>query len=157
MDFSIRDEVPDDDRFDIYFDLQTETFLHARDASSAEHAIPLQSIFHPRAFLEQQKSLASLRGSDALLERAISLLSVFQEYMLPVVSISGNATEVVSIFERINSTGVRLGVVDFMRALTWSDDLILLRSSMICRLGWRRLASALKMKHYSRRWASSTG
>lgn len=118
-----REEVPEDDRFEIYFDLEEETFLHARDVASAERTIPLQSIFHPRAFLEQQKSLASLTGSDVLLERAINLLSVFQEYMVPVVSITERSpTEVVSIFERINSTGVRLGVVDFMRALTWSDD-----------------------------------
>ena len=63
-----------------------------------------------------------------LLERAVNLLSVFQEYMVPVVSIAErNASEVVKIFERINSTGVRLGVVDFMRALTWSDDFDLTR------------------------------
>ncbi|MGL3211122.1 DUF262 domain-containing protein [Bradyrhizobium sp. BR 1433] len=118
-----RDEVSDDDRFDIYFDLESESFVHARDARRADRTLPLHSIFHPRAFLEQQKSLASLRGSDLLLERAVNLLSVFQEYMVPVVSISErNATEVVNIFERINSTGVRLGVVDFMRALTWSDE-----------------------------------
>jgi len=118
-----RDEVSEDDRFDIYFDLKSESFLHARDAKRADRTLPLHSIFHPRAFLEQQKSLASLSGSDFLLERAVNLLSVFQEYMVPVVSISErSATEVVNIFERINSTGVRLGVVDFMRALTWSDE-----------------------------------
>lgn len=118
-----RDELSDDDRFDIYFDLKSEAFLHARDAKRAGRTLPLSSIFHPRAFLEQQKSLASLTASDLLLERAVNLLSVFQEYMVPVVSISErSATEVVNIFERINSTGVRLGVVDFMRALTWSDE-----------------------------------
>jgi hypothetical protein len=97
--------------------------LHARDKSKVTHKIPLQSIFHPRSFLEQQRQLASLDNSDVLLERAINLLSVFQEYMVPVVTIAErDATQVVSIFERINSTGVRLGVVDFMRALTWSDE-----------------------------------
>jgi len=118
-----RDEVIDDSRFDVYFDLDNETFLHARDKSKVTHKIPLQSIFHPRSFLEQQRQLASLDNSDVLLERAINLLSGFQEYMVPVVTITErDATQVVSIFERINSTGVRLGVVDFMRALTWSDD-----------------------------------
>jgi uncharacterized protein DUF262 len=118
-----RDEVADDDRFDILFDLESESFLHARDARRAGRTLPLQSIFHPRAFLEQQKSLASLKESDPLLERAVNLLSVFQEYMVPVVTISErSASEVVNIFERINSTGIRLGVVDFIRALTWSDE-----------------------------------
>jgi hypothetical protein len=118
-----RDEVADDDRFDILFDLESESFLHVRDAKRAGRTLPLHSIFHPRAFLEQQRSLASLKDSDPLLEKAVNLLSVFQEYMVPVVTISErNASEVVNIFERINSTGVRLGVVDFIRALTWSDE-----------------------------------
>lgn len=118
-----RDEVADDGRFDILFDLEAEAFLHERDARRAGQTLPLHSIFHPRAFLEQQKRLASIKDSDALLERAVNLLSVFQEYMVPVVTISErNASEVVNIFERINSTGVRLGVVDFIRALTWSDE-----------------------------------
>jgi hypothetical protein len=38
------------------------------------------------------------------------------------VTIEGRTpTEVVQIFERINSTGARLGAVDFMRAVTWSE------------------------------------
>lgn len=118
-----RDEVDTDKRFDVYFDLEAEIFLNGRDKGRVNHAIPLSTIFHPRAFLDQQRHLASLSNSDFLLERAISLLAVFQEYMVPVVSIAERSpTEVVSIFQRINSTGVRLGVVDFMRALTWSDE-----------------------------------
>jgi hypothetical protein len=123
-----QDEVSNDRRFDVYFDLISETFLHKRDVGKVEHPIPLKAIFHPRAFLDQQRDLASLPNSDLLLERAIRLLGVFQEYMVPVVSIAERTpSEVVSIFQRINSTGVRLGVVDFMRALTWSDDFDLSR------------------------------
>jgi Protein of unknown function DUF262 len=118
-----RDEVHNDKRFDVYFDLEAEVFLNGRDKGKVNHTIPLSTIFHPRAFLDQQRNLASLPNSDFLLERAISLLAVFQEYMVPVVSIAERSpTEVVNIFQRINSTGVRLGVVDFMRALTWSDE-----------------------------------
>lgn len=118
-----QDEVVHDRRFDVWFDLEGETFVHGRDLDRVKHPIPLKAVFHPRAFLGEQKRLASMPDSDLLLERAIRLLAVFQEYMVPVVSISErSATEVVSIFQRINSTGVRLGVVDFMRALTWSDQ-----------------------------------
>lgn len=117
------EEVNHDPRFDIFFDLETEEFLSRRDSLRARCPIPLSTIFHPRAFLDQQRILASLPNSDTLMERAVNLLAVFQEYMVPVVSISErNPTEVVDIFQRINSTGVRLGVVDFMRALTWSDE-----------------------------------
>jgi hypothetical protein len=43
--------------------------------------------------------------------------------LIPTVTIVRNeVTQVVEIFERINSTGTRLNAIDFMRALTWSSD-----------------------------------
>ncbi|MGY2053001.1 DUF262 domain-containing protein [Methylobacterium sp. JK268] len=118
-----RDEVADDRRFDVHFDLEGEKFLSSRDLTDKIVSIPLATVFRPRAFLDQQRHLASLESGDRYLERAVKLLTVFQEYLLPVVTIyNRNPNDVVSIFQRINSTGVRLGVVDFMRALTWSDD-----------------------------------
>ncbi|TXN29117.1 DUF262 domain-containing protein [Methylobacterium sp. WL19] len=118
-----RDEVADDKRFDVFFDLDEEIFVHARDLNDKMVAIPLSTVFRPRLFLDQQRRLASLDKGDLYLERAVNILTVFQEYLLPVVTIyNRNPNDVVSIFQRINSTGVRLGVVDFMRALTWSDD-----------------------------------
>lgn len=118
-----RDEFTDDKRFDVHFDLEVEKFISARDITDKIVSIPLKTVFKPRAFLDQQRRLAGLERGDLYLERAVKLLTVFQEYLLPVVTIyNRNPDDVVSIFQRINSTGVRLGVVDFMRALTWSDD-----------------------------------
>ena len=118
-----RDDVVTDKRLDVHFDLVNERFLHSKDTGTFLATIPLRTVFKPRAFLEEQKRLAAQPDSDLLLDRAISLLTVFQEYLFPIVTIfNKDSNDVVSIFQRINSTGIRLGVVDFMRALTWSDD-----------------------------------
>jgi hypothetical protein len=43
--------------------------------------------------------------------------------MIPMVTLTErDVHEVVTIFERVNSTGTRLGRVDFMRAITWSQN-----------------------------------
>ena len=43
--------------------------------------------------------------------------------MIPLVTLAQrNLEEVVVIFERVNSTGTRLSRVDFMRAITWSEN-----------------------------------
>ena len=116
------DEVLQDKRLQILFDLDQEAFFHIRDSSKFGQSVPLKSVFHPRAFLSEQQRLAALPRGDFYLDRAVRLLSTFQEYMIPVVTIEGKSSkEVVDIFQRINSTGTRLGVVDFIRALTWSD------------------------------------
>ena len=58
-----------------------------------------------------------------LLELTVKLHSSFQEYMIPTVTISDRSVDdVVTIFERINSTGTKLEAVDFLRAATWSED-----------------------------------
>ena len=112
-----------DDRLEVYFDLESEEFFTTTERRIHVNCVPLNVVFSTRAFLDEQRRLASHEKGDLLLDRAVKLLSVFQEYMLPIVFITNSdPNKVVKIFERINSTGTRLGVVDFMRALTWSDD-----------------------------------
>ncbi|OIT16263.1 hypothetical protein BL243_12310 [Ralstonia solanacearum] len=80
-------------------------------------------MFSPKGLLEIHRGLFSLADSDELIERSLKLQSVFQEYLVPTVTIAHrDIDEVVEIFRRINSTGTPLGAVDFMRALTWSQS-----------------------------------
>lgn len=109
--------------FNVIFDLSNEEFLHFDERNRPEHYIHLSSIFSPKTFLEAQSQLMNSTSSDVLLNRAINLHSTFQEYLIPLVTISGrDLNEVVSIFERVNSTGTRLGAVDFLRAVTWAEE-----------------------------------
>lgn len=108
--------------FDVHFDLLTEKFTYPADFDEEGSYIPLAHLFSPREFLRDQQHLIERRDGELLIDRAIKIHSVFQEYMLPLVTIEGRtANDVVQIFERVNSTGMSLSSVDFMRAVTWSE------------------------------------
>jgi hypothetical protein len=109
--------------YNVVFDLDTEEFRHFELSLSLTRSISLSSLFSPKGFLEAQRALTSQEDSETLIERAIRLHSVFQEYMIPTVTIENRSVrDVVAMFERINSTGTKLNAVDFMRAVTWSQD-----------------------------------
>lgn len=109
--------------FNVVYDLETETFKHFDPAETSETEISLSVLFSVRDLLNEQKRLLSLANAEVLIERVVGLQSTFQEYLLPTVTISQkDVAEVVEIFGRINTTGTPLGAVDFMRALTWSED-----------------------------------
>lgn len=109
------------DRFRVAFDLRKQAFDFERMMPKDGAWLYLSELFSPKDFLAAQKRLSELKGSDDLLDRAVTLHTVFQEYMLPIVTIENRSIEdVVQIFERINNTGTKLDTVDFMRAVTWS-------------------------------------
>lgn len=111
------------DRFNVTFDLRKQSFQHYRKGDSESGRLHLGSLFVPRAFLSVQQTLAQEKDAEVLLDSSIALHAAFQDYMIPIVNIKGRDTgDVVQVFERINNTGVRLSAVDFMRAVTWSDD-----------------------------------
>ena len=109
--------------FKVGFDLRNENFVNLQDKPDPGVYMELSSLFSPKVFLEEQRKLFELPDSDILIERSIKLHSRFQEYLIPTVTISERrVSEVVEIFERINSTGTILSAVDFIRALTWSSE-----------------------------------
>lgn len=120
--FHLRANVTEqNDPFSVVFDLQVKQFRHSTERSPT--SIDLRVLFAPRQLLAEQGRLGTLENGDALVEATIDLQRAFQEYLVPVVRIGNRtATEVVEIFERVNSTGTRLSAVDFMRALTWSSE-----------------------------------
>jgi hypothetical protein len=111
------------DMFNVYFDLMHERFVFPRELEYDSVYIQLAHLFSPREFLGDQQKLIERANGELLIDRAIKVHTIFQEYMLPLVTIEGRTvTEVVQIFERINSTGTSLSAVDFMRAVTWSEE-----------------------------------
>jgi hypothetical protein len=117
---------PNTDRsgqYNIIFDLDAEEFRHFEGGLPLRRTIHLSNLFSPKDFLAAQRVLSSEADAEFLMERAIRLHSVFQEYMIPTVTIENRSvSDVVSMFERVNSTGTKLNAVDFMRAVTWSQD-----------------------------------
>ncbi len=112
-----------DGRFAAVFDLQVRRFLISEEAAVPPTCIRLSALFDARRLLEAQQGFLSQPEGETLVDRSFELLSAFQEYMIPVVTIEDRSVaEVVEIFERVNSTGTSLGKVDFMRAVTWSEE-----------------------------------
>ncbi len=110
-------------RFNVVFDLREQQFRHFDPLDPPNVHLPLSTLFAPRQLLDVQRDLAEQADADELIDQSIRLQSIFQEYLIPTVTISRKeVTQVVEIFERVNSMGVRLSAVDFMRALTWSPD-----------------------------------
>ncbi len=61
-----------------------------------------------------------MRSWPKMAKVKLSTQAAFQDFMVPMVTIrSLDVDRVVQIFETVNSTGTRLGTVDFMRAITW--------------------------------------
>ena len=109
--------------FDVFFDLKAEAFLPGSDVSGNALAVPMNALFNPRRLLDVQRRIIDHQNGDELLTKLTDLQARFQEYMIPLVTLTDrDLDEVVIIFERVNSTGTNLSRVDFMRAITWSDQ-----------------------------------
>jgi Protein of unknown function DUF262 len=116
------DRTLHESKFDLGFDLVDKEF-DVPGESKAGTCLPLNVLFKPTEFIKYHSTLQREKDGPLLIQNAVDLLSIFQEYLLPIVTIEGrSSSEVAQIFERINSTGARLGAVDFMRAVTWSEQ-----------------------------------
>jgi hypothetical protein len=112
-----------DSPWNIAFDLRTKTFHHLDSTEEpAQHLVRLNKLPNPSAFFLQ---VAALDGAKLpiLAANARELFDRFKDYKVATVTLGDMAlADVAPIFERINSTGTRLTIVDLMRAATWSPD-----------------------------------
>lgn len=129
--------------YNIQYDLRDKTFKHYSKNESSEGKLFIRDLFSPKDLLKSQSDFRSLHDGDALIDLSLQLQTAFQEYVIPTVTISERSVrEVVDMFHRINSTGTNLNAVDFMRALTWSEEFDL--NSEI-----ERLQNALQNSNYN--------
>lgn len=110
------------DVFNVVFNLRDRKFVHWDESVGKSGFVHLSDLFSPAAFLAAQRDLQGEADWNRLLDESVKLHAVFQEYMVPTVTIEKRrVNEVVEIFERVNRTGTKLSSVDFMRAATWSS------------------------------------
>lgn len=125
--------IPNHNIFDIYFDLEKKEFLHASNLpkyiSHKKNQLSVFDVHKNYAFIK----LSFLLDHESLLmsitelkpeqrKTVIELQKQFNNYEIPVVTISGRSKQEVGvIFERINNTGTPLTTLDLMIAWTWSD------------------------------------
>ena len=105
--------------WNLSFDLEKEEFIHPKDVYRPFY-FPLNKLISTSDFINQCKVFDNHEKKEIYYDRAEKLLKSIKDYKIPTVRI-GDMTiqEVAPIFERINSTGRKLTVVDLMRAATW--------------------------------------
>ncbi|MDB5854142.1 MAG: hypothetical protein JWR22_2183 [Herminiimonas sp.] len=115
------DGSDDSSKWNIHFDLEAEEFVYPRRRDSTT-LFPLNRLIDTRDFIRQCMKFDGHDRRDTFFDVSERLLKSIKDYKIAVVKI-GDMTieEVAPIFERINSTGRKLTMVDLMMAATWSN------------------------------------
>lgn len=112
--------------WNLCFDLRKEVFFHLDTLDDPPlHQIRLSKLSDPSIFFKHVSSLETLTSDDKqeLKDKADKLFNRFKDYKIASVTLGDmSIDDVAPIFERINSTGTRLTIVDLMRAATWSQE-----------------------------------
>ncbi len=115
-----------DSKWNLAYDLRAEQFIHLKDISDPPtHQIRVNKLSDPAEYFKHVYSLETLNtpDKDDLKSRAEKLFNRFKDYKIATVTLGDmQIKDVAPIFERINSKGTPLTIVDLMRAATWSEE-----------------------------------
>jgi hypothetical protein len=118
--------------WNIVYDLRKRDFLHLDTLDDPpQHQVRMNKLSDGAIFYKFYATLDSLSApdKDTLKANADALFNRFKDYKVAVVTLGDmSIKDVAPIFERINSTGTRLTIVDLMRAATWSQEFDLIES-----------------------------
>src|SRR5271166_3150146 len=105
-------------RWNLAYDLRDREFLHLYTLDDPPlHQIRLNNLSDPTAFFKHVAALDTLQAPDKaeLKRRAEALFNRFKDYKIATVTLGDmSMADVAPIFERINSTGTALTIVDLM-------------------------------------------
>lgn len=108
-------------KWNVYFDLDKEEFIYS-DNVERTSLFPLNKLLETRSFLKECMKFEHHKSAEKFYDRAENLLSSIKDYKIAVVKIGDmKLEEVAPVFERINSRGRVLTMLDLMRAATWKD------------------------------------
>ncbi|MBG0816015.1 DUF262 domain-containing protein [Planomonospora sp. ID82291] len=112
--------------WNIVYDLAEAAFLHREDFEEPPPTqLPLRFLLDSAEFVVRLERIAD----EELKQRARLLHNRFTDYQIAVVTLRDMPIDEVGlVFERINTTGTPLSLVEFMRAATWAPDFDLLDS-----------------------------
>lgn len=112
--------------WNVAYDLRAQEFIHLDTLDETSlHIVRLNKLPDAVRFFRQVSAIENLDAVDKaeLKQRAEELFNRFKGYAVATITLSDMPIESVApIFERINSTGTRLTIVDLMRAATWSPE-----------------------------------
>jgi len=112
--------------WNLVYDLRNQKFYHLDHLGDPPlHQIRMNKLSDSAKFFKHVFSLDNLDASDkeSLKQAADKLFNRFKDYRIATVTLADMSIDAVApIFERINSTGTQLTIVDLMRAATWSPE-----------------------------------
>lgn len=111
-----------DDRFEVYFDLENESFNNARHGKIPARAIPVREALETRSLLQWLRTHA-----DELEERdfdvADRLGGALRDYQIPAYVVAGDNQELLrEVFDRVNSAGKPISRAQAFHALFAGGD-----------------------------------
>jgi hypothetical protein len=108
--------------WNIHFDLEAEKFVYPSKHDSAS-LFPLNKLLGTSDFIRECMKFEHQPSAKLYYRNAEKLLESIKNYKIAVVKIGDvSLEEIAPIFERINSTGRKLTMVDLMRAATWKGQ-----------------------------------
>jgi len=119
-------------KWNIAYDLRLRKFVHLDTLDDPpQHQVRVNKLADGAEYYKQISTLHTLTAKDVqqLKDHADDLFNRFKNYKIASVTLGDmSIDDVAPIFERINSTGTPLTIVDLMRAATWSPDFDLIDS-----------------------------
>ena len=113
-------------RWNIAYDLRSETFMFLDTLDDPPpHLLRINSLADPAEYFKRVYALDTLTTDDKsiLKQRAEALFRRWKDYKIASVTLGDmSLQDVAPVFERINSQGTQLTIVDLTRAATWSPD-----------------------------------
>lgn len=123
--------------WNLAYDLRKKSFLHLDTLNDPpHHQVRMNKLRDPAVFYKWFLTLDTLGAPDkeTLKTNADELFNRLKDYKIAVVTLGDmSIQDVAPIFERINSTGTQLTIVDLMRAGTWSQEFDLIEAIDVVR------------------------
>jgi len=118
-------EDNNDYRWDVYYDLKTEEFLHVKGKDMVEpHYFPLKNLLKTTEFIKETRRVFTKFSSEGekLIEKAEKLLQTFRSYRIAITQIEGGGLDsAVHIFSRLNTKGHQMSIDRMYSALTYKE------------------------------------
>ena len=110
-------EIDTPDRFNVVFDIETKRFAHYGRGVTDYSYVHLSSVFYPQATDQRLFDVDGASQHPSFLEAVTRLRARFIDYEIPVTTLTEyDLDEVISIFQRLNTTGIRLTREEIRRA-----------------------------------------
>lgn len=111
-----------DDRFEVYFDLESERFVNPRRGVVPRRSVPVRVAWETRSLLTwSRENEADLQAGD--LELVDRLGGVLRDYRLPAYIVTGDDQNLLrEIFDRVNSAGKPIRRAQVFHALFARDE-----------------------------------